>query len=253
MSLVHVKNIAPATSNTPNSLDRFSSWVRATVWFKTARSMSRRGDDHTFERGFLSLDDSQFGLELDWGDLLETLECVVCSNHLPLTSFPIEIISVGCKHQPSTCLECLQRSIAYDHRNKVWDNIRCPEDGCFALLSFQDVRKYADRETFKQSVDLLRGRKKLMVLSYEQLSFQAVLSPALDFVWCLNCSSGQYHEGTALQPIVKCHSCNTCFCFNHQVPWHEGLSCAAKNTRFDLLPCNRSFKKHIVFVLYSDL
>ncbi|PQE24657.1 Ring finger domain-containing protein [Rutstroemia sp. NJR-2017a WRK4] len=190
-----------------------------------SRFVGKGKDDRNFEPDVLSLDDSHFGLLLDWGDLLETQECVVCSYSLPLTAFPMEKVTVECEHRPSTCLECLQRSIAYDHRNKVWDNIRCPEDGCFAPLSFQDVRKYADGTTFKQSVDLLHGGKKLMVRSYEQLSLQAALPPKLDFVWCLRCSSGQYHEGTALQPIVKCHICNTRFCFNHQVPWHEGLSC----------------------------
>jgi hypothetical protein len=226
MSLFHVKQIVPVAFTNPKSLGRFSSWVSATpAWSKASRLVGKGKDDRNLEFGFLSLDDSHFGLMLDFGDLLETLECVVCFNSLPLTAFPMENISVGCKHQPSTCLECLQRSIAYDHSNKVWDDIRCPEDGCFALLSFQDVRTYADRETFKQSVNLLRYREKLMVRSYEQLSFQAALPPTLEFVWCLRCSSGQYHEVTAIQPIVKCHSCNTCFCFNHQVPWHEGLSC----------------------------
>lgn len=130
---------------------------------------------------FLPLDVSHFGSSLLWDELRSSQQCdtdaltdtststvltpnlqegpelhramdkcMVCLNDLPIIAFPSERISPQCIHDPSTCLRCLQESIKYDHYNKIWDNIRCPEVGCSSLLSYYDVQKYADRETFIQ-------------------------------------------------------------------------------------------------------
>jgi hypothetical protein len=45
-----------------------------------------------------------------------------------------------------------------------------------------------------------------------------------DFIWCLSCDSGQIHDGSK-GPVVTCLACNSRACFDHKVPWHEGLTC----------------------------
>lgn len=52
------------------------------------------------------------------------------------------------------------------------------------------------------------------------------MSQADNFVWCTaSCGSGQIHESGAQHPIVTCLHCSQRSCFQHGVPWHEGLTC----------------------------
>lgn len=61
---------------------------------------------------------------------------------------------------------------------------------------------------------------------YETLALRAAMSEADNFVWCTSgCGSGQIHESGTESPIVTCLHCRHRFCFHHNVPWHENLSC----------------------------
>lgn len=47
-----------------------------------------------------------------------------------------------------------------------------------------------------------------------------------NFIWCTaGCGSGQIHDSDARHPIVSCLYCGQRSCFQHNVPWHEGLTC----------------------------
>ncbi|KAG4035551.1 hypothetical protein MFRU_001g03200 [Monilinia fructicola] len=215
---------------------------------------------------FLPLDVSHFGSSLLWDELRSSQQCdtdaltdtststvltpnlqegpelhramdkcMVCLNDLPIIAFPSERISPQCIHDPSTCLRCLQESIKYDHYNKIWDNIRCPEVGCSSLLSYYDVQKYADRETF---------------IHYHFLALKANISADSEFVWCLKCSSGQFHPGGALNPIVRCQSCNNESCLSHQVAWHEGLTCEEYSRLITIEQYTASTRESTLFRLF---
>lgn len=52
------------------------------------------------------------------------------------------------------------------------------------------------------------------------------MSQEASFIWCTSgCGSGQIHESGREQPIVTCLHCSHRSCFQHNVPWHENLSC----------------------------
>jgi hypothetical protein len=78
----------------------------------------------------------------------QTRHCLVCLEDLSPAKFPSRRISSGCNHSPSCCLSCLRRSIKSDHENKFWNAISCPE--CSSSMNHQDVRAFADPETFEQ-------------------------------------------------------------------------------------------------------
>jgi hypothetical protein len=70
-----------------------------------------------------------------------------------------------------------------------------------------------------------RSRNKLTLLSYDSLCNREALSNVPNFIWCLGCDAGQIHEDGESCPAVTCQGCNAVSCFNHKVPWHEGLTC----------------------------
>jgi len=49
-----------------------------------------------------------------------------------------------------------------------------------------------------------------------------------NFCMCLGpgCESGQVHVSGNRQPIMTCNVCGFKTCFTHQMPWHEGMTCA---------------------------
>ncbi|KAI0125114.1 hypothetical protein BJ170DRAFT_488770 [Xylariales sp. AK1849] len=144
-------------------------------------------------------------------DGLELMQdCNVCAESKPVIAFPILSVSSQCTHAPATCLECVETSIQTEFKTKRWNDIHCPE--CHALMEYQDVERYADKETFAR---------------YQNLAFRGAVGEAPGFVWCpANCGSGQIHEAGNDQPIIRCAKCRHKFCFRHQVAWHEQLTCA---------------------------
>lgn len=75
--------------------------------------------------------------------------CVVCTEVVDdeLVRFPEHRISGKCNHEPSTCTQCLQNIIKTDLKGKMWNEMRCPE--CAAGLTYEDVLRLADTETFR--------------------------------------------------------------------------------------------------------
>ncbi|KAH8677906.1 hypothetical protein BX600DRAFT_451043 [Xylariales sp. PMI_506] len=73
-------------------------------------------------------------------------DCIVCAESKPLDEFPRFSVSTRCSHPPNTCLDCVQTSIKTEFATKRWDQIHCPE--CNELMEYQDVERYADKETF---------------------------------------------------------------------------------------------------------
>ncbi|KAK8049573.1 hypothetical protein PG994_011303 [Apiospora phragmitis] len=143
----------------------------------------------------------------------ESETCIVCSDEKRVSEFPARIAKT-CGHQPATCRDCIGQWIASSMESVSWDRLKCPE--CSGLLSFEDVRAFADPETFER---------------YDSLATKAALGSIRDFRWCLNprCSAGQIHKADC--PRVKCHACKASSCSHHNLPWHRGETCEAYDRR----------------------
>ncbi|KAM0343649.1 hypothetical protein ACHAPU_008401 [Fusarium lateritium] len=154
------------------------------------------------------------------------LECVVCVDTKHVDAFPRFSVTATCAHSPSTCLDCVQLSIESDLSTKLWTEIRCPE--CRELLEYADIQRYANQQTFTK---------------YETIALRAAMSEAENFVWCTSgCGSGQIHESGSDHPIVTCLHCNHRSCFQHNVAWHETLSCEEYD---QLLADPDNFRSHL--------
>ncbi|KAK8125118.1 uncharacterized protein PG998_000877, partial [Apiospora kogelbergensis] len=143
----------------------------------------------------------------------ETETCVVCSDEKGVPEFPARITR-ACDHRPATCRDCIGQWIASSMEAVSWDRLKCPE--CSGLLAFEDVRAFADPETFRR---------------YDSLAAKEALAGIREFRWCLNprCSAGQIHKADCSK--VKCHACKASSCSRHDLPWHKGETCEAYDKR----------------------
>ncbi|KAG9233804.1 hypothetical protein BJ875DRAFT_377830 [Amylocarpus encephaloides] len=134
--------------------------------------------------------------------------CIICTEDFSGEVRPPPWISLACLHEPSVCLGCLSKYIKHDLKNKIWNQLSCPE--CKALLIYEDIKRLADSETFAK---------------YEQVSFRSAVGTDTNFVWCRGCDFGQLHESGASQPIIRCLKCGLRSCFVHGIAWHARLTC----------------------------
>jgi hypothetical protein len=86
-------------------------------------------------------------------------------------------------------------------------------------------------------------RLQLTGYRYETIALRAAMSEAENFIWCTSgCGSGQIHESGSDHPIVTCLHCNHRSCFQHNVAWHETLSCEEYD---QLLADPENFRSHL--------
>lgn len=154
------------------------------------------------------------GLAAEESWLLPATEtCTVCADDKKVTELPTQIAS-SCKHEPTTCRDCLGRWIHSSLDTSTWDRLKCPE--CPELLGFDDVRRYAPKQDFDR---------------YDTLATRAALESIPNFRWCLStsCESGQIHDATCTK--FKCTVCRAKHCVYHNVPWHSGETCEEYDRR----------------------
>ena len=136
-------------------------------------------------------------------------------------SFPAKD-DLACEHVANVCKNCLRDQIASQLESKGskgWNKLSCPV--CSRSLTHEEVQRFAAPEDFAR---------------YERFYLIEHLSKEPGFRWCLNgdCKSGQLYENTRfMPPRITCSAagCNFAMCFRHQVPWHEGLTCAEYDRR----------------------
>ena len=136
--------------------------------------------------------------------------CDICVEERPLSEFPSAPITATCTHDfGSTCKECIRRHLATQLSSRGDAALTCI---CNEPLTAHDVQRNADR------ADFARYCERATLNAVEQ-------DPR--FVWCPanGCGEGQIHRYGAEEPIVTCFRCRLRFCFEHRVPWHEGLTC----------------------------
>jgi hypothetical protein len=83
----------------------------------------------------------------------QTETCIVCGDDKRVSEMPMQITK-SCEHEPNTCKDCISQWITSSMGSLAWDRLKCPE--CPALLQFEDVKAFADRETFDRSVNVPR-------------------------------------------------------------------------------------------------
>ncbi|KAG8695921.1 hypothetical protein FRC08_007466 [Ceratobasidium sp. 394] len=139
--------------------------------------------------------------------------CVVCFESDPLVRFAERSPTADCAHGATVCVGCLERHIlgAIHHGGNV--DVRCPHEGCGKKLEYWDI--YGSVRDWG------------MLVYYEVLLLKREAEGEKDFVWCKNpkCRSGQIHRNGKYNPVVICETCNAKSCYNHDRPWHEGLTC----------------------------
>lgn len=138
-------------------------------------------------------------------------ECMICADE-PLL-FPTKPPTSLCTHEARICLPCLQNHISNEMSTKgAVRAIVCPAPECIMLMDYDDLRYWADENTFRK---------------YDRMLARMALGVEENFVLCTNaaCDAGQIHSEGANAPIVTCYVCHHKTCFLHQVAWHEGLSC----------------------------
>ncbi|CAG8657856.1 35467_t:CDS:2, partial [Racocetra persica] len=130
-------------------------------------------------------------------------ECIICIEKVDPDNF-INITD-QCIHENNMCRECVQKHIKAEVLDKGNFNILCPEEECRELLQEQDVKRFADEETFSR---------------YDQLNLRYALLQMPDFHWCTNqdCNSGQIHDEGDAAPIMTCEACGRKSCVLHDLP-----------------------------------
>ncbi|KAF5722705.1 e3 ubiquitin ligase ARI7 [Fusarium mundagurra] len=119
-----------------------------------------------------------------------------------------------CSHTIDFCTECLENYIEaqLDHHGRAGCHLlTCPSVDCGRRLAYDEVKLYARQETFSR---------------YDEYLKLEALSKLPSFRWCLaeNCSNGQIHD-LIESNHVSCKECGYEMCFQHQVKWHNDLTC----------------------------
>jgi len=123
--------------------------------------------------------------------------------------------SQRCTHTPTVCTDCLQTHIRTAVVGSGQVDIRCPAESCTILLTYDEVCAAATGD-------------KALIDRFDSLLLRQALGADSTFVWCKNfaCGSGQYHEDGVAAPIITCRRCKTKSCFEHDVIWHDHLTCS---------------------------
>ncbi|KAF4334415.1 e3 ubiquitin ligase ari7 [Fusarium beomiforme] len=129
--------------------------------------------------------------------------------------FPVKL-GMKCNHEIDFCSGCLEQHLKTQleqyGRNRC-DQLACPSDGCGRRLDYDEIRLYAEPETFEL---------------YDRYLHLNAISKLDNFRWCLRqgCPNGQLYEGgEEMEPHIQCQECAFEMCFKHMIPWHEGLTC----------------------------
>ncbi|TVY74129.1 putative E3 ubiquitin-protein ligase ARI7 [Fusarium oxysporum f. sp. cubense] len=119
-----------------------------------------------------------------------------------------------CSHTVDFCTECLENYIEaqLDQYGRAGCHLlTCPSSDCGRRLEYDEVKLYARQETFSK---------------YDKYLTLEALSNLPSFRWCLaeNCSYGQIHD-LIESNHVSCEECGCEMCFEHQIKWHNDLTC----------------------------
>ena len=146
--------------------------------------------------------------------LPKNMSCNICADDKAASE--MLKFTVRCRHPPTACRDCVRRWLASRIDGGRWMDLNCSE--CGEALDHHDMRCCASRETFER---------------YDYLVTHDALNGIDEFRFCLSptCSSGQMHRHDSDCPEFDCQACGARHCVRHNVPWHEGMTCAQYDAR----------------------
>jgi hypothetical protein len=155
---------------------------------------------------------------------LRSRDCVVCGDSVHVVDLPS---LANCDHRPETCADCYSGWIAAQLQGSSWREAKCPGNKCTTVLSYHEIRLYAQPETFQQyDTFIARAAFSEDRKLYHQSAH--VLPPdnnTANFRWCRACDSGQIHMSGVEGNIFTCVACGHKVCIIHENTWHEGETC----------------------------
>ena len=182
-----------------------------------------------------------------------SVDCISCSEPLADLDAPNLRITQSCNHDRDICLDCLSQHIDIQFRDNIWDQIRCPSEGCREILNADDVNEYATPETVNRYNDRLARQ-----LFQNDKSFQQCRHAPCENVQEVSAAVGRYPEGpigkteavsqpstlSALgsvpvsmprylyerfngkgSPYMVCFECEKRTCIDCDTKWHPRLTC----------------------------
>ncbi|KAI4950905.1 hypothetical protein J4E86_007413 [Alternaria arbusti] len=78
---------------------------------------------------------------------LRSRDCVVCGDSVHVVDLPS---LAECDHRPETCADCYSGWISAQLQSSSWREAKCPGNKCKTVLSYHEIRLYAQPETFQQ-------------------------------------------------------------------------------------------------------
>jgi hypothetical protein len=150
---------------------------------------------------------------------IQTRECTICFDTLPIQAFPQRRLHQGCRKQCNACDNCIKRAVKYRLTNRAWERIPCML--CWSILPPELVRKYVYAKMLDRLGVPFPAEKSSITDSsvrYDTYMETVPIRKLKNFCWYLNpdCNSGQVHKGGGKQPKGTCKKCSFETCFNHQ-------------------------------------
>ncbi|KUJ10938.1 uncharacterized protein LY89DRAFT_626540 [Mollisia scopiformis] len=126
-----------------------------------------------------------------------------------------------CNHDFEVCRVCTAeyiRNVLVSGGPSACENVTCPQ--CNRKLMYEEIIQLTDSKT---------------AAKYEKFLIQSYLSKEENFRWCLNpiCTNGQLYDHSPFDPQITCEECDFEMCYQHSMPWHEGLTCAEYDSQRD--------------------
>ncbi|MDI1493464.1 MAG: hypothetical protein OHK93_005254 [Ramalina farinacea] len=182
-----------------------------------------------------------------------SVDCISCSEPLINLEAPNLRITQSCNHDRDICLDCLSQHIDIQFRDNIWDQIRCPSEGCRDILNADDVNKYAAPETVNRYNDRLARQLFQNDKAFQQCRHapcenvqevsaavdrspedpiervKAVSHPlVLSTLGNVHVSMPRYvYEWFSGKdsPYMVCFECEKRTCINCDTKWHPGFTC----------------------------
>ncbi|KAI9692736.1 MAG: hypothetical protein M1820_009408 [Bogoriella megaspora] len=157
--------------------------------------------------------------------------CRICCEEVKASSFPRKgVVPESCvtclTGENRICKPCIESSLRAQFDERDIEKMGCPS--CNNPWDYTSLSKFLPREV------LLRIDKAIVnrVVARESLSSTWRWCP------CKGCNYGQIQEITIYMPrdaewcnMVHCYGCRHSYCFHHQIPWHNGLTCTQYDYR----------------------
>ncbi|CAB4464929.1 hypothetical protein RhiirA5_375821 [Rhizophagus irregularis] len=157
------------------------------------------------------------------------IECIICLKSQPKSLF--RKITTNCNHELNICKLCVNKYITVQLDYRV--EINCPFNECQQEIQYNDMKEIANKKIFER---------------YDKILLYQELREIPEFRWCKNprCNFGQIYiiEGEC-EPKITCEACGKESCYNHDIPWHQGLTCTEFDTKIDENKVDKATQKYI--------